>query len=237
MNDITYTCDMTCVTWLIHMCVTYMNECMSHVTHMNESCHTCRLTPATWHVWHDSFICVSHIWMSAWVMSHIWMSHVTHVDLHLRHDMCDMTHSYVCHIYEWVHESCHTYEWVMSHMSTYTCDMTHSYVWHAYMWHDSSIFVTRFTSVVWLIHVIWLIRVIRHIHMKDMTHIRDKAHTCLWHDSYACICVASHLSKTIRHMCDITDMCDMTASYVWHDSFMCVTWLIHVCDMIHICVI
>ena len=65
---------------------------MSHVTHMEESCHT--------YGW-----VMSHIWMShvthmeeschtyGWVMSHIWMSYVTHMD-----------------------ESCHTYGWVMSHM-------------------------------------------------------------------------------------------------------------------------
>jgi len=53
---------------------------MSHVTHMNGSCHT--------YEW-----VMSHIWMShvthmnvsyhtyKWVMSHIWMSHVTHMTL------------------------------------------------------------------------------------------------------------------------------------------------------------
>ena len=73
--------------WMSH--VTHMNESchtyewvmsriwMSHVTHMNESCHTCK-----------------------WVMSHTWMSHVTHVDES-------------CHTRAW---SCHTYESVMANI-------------------------------------------------------------------------------------------------------------------------
>ena len=66
---------------------------MSHVTHMNESCHTYE-----------------------WVMSHIWMSHVTHMN-----EVChtyewvlsQIWMSLVTHMIE----SCHTYEWVMSRMN------------------------------------------------------------------------------------------------------------------------
>ena len=102
---------------------------MSHVTHIDESCHT-----------HERVM--SHIWTShvtrmneschtyEWVKSHVWMSHVTH-----------MNES--CHTSEWVmslqvvrtlwfttyecevacmNMSCHTYERVMSH---YECEVTH----------------------------------------------------------------------------------------------------------------
>ena len=74
---------------------------MSHVTHMNESCHP--------YEWVMSCIGMSHESRHAnvvvtdtyeWVMSHIWMSHVTRMN-----------------------ESCHPYEWVMSHIwiSHVTC--------------------------------------------------------------------------------------------------------------------
>ena len=69
--------------------VTHMNKrvmshiWMSHVTHMNASCHTYEwLVSHTWmsHVTHMNEPC--HIWMRRvlyeWVMSHRWMSHVTH---------------------------------------------------------------------------------------------------------------------------------------------------------------
>ena len=96
---------------------------MSHVTHINESCHTyewvvtdIRMSYAThmdesWVMTHththrhrpESKLAaewvMSHLWTSC-VMSNIRMSHVTHVNES-------------CHTYEWV-MSCHTYEWVMS---------------------------------------------------------------------------------------------------------------------------
>ena len=80
---------------------------MSHVTHVDETCHT--------YGW-----VMSHMWMSyvtlmdeschiyGWVVSHIWMSHVTHID-----------------------ESCHTYRWVMSHIS-----MSHvTHIWMSHVTH------------------------------------------------------------------------------------------------------
>jgi len=85
------------------MCVPYLpasHICMSHVTHMNESCHT-----------YESVM--SHTY--AWVTWHKWMSHVTHMNQS-------------CHTYDWVmshirkshvthmNQSCHTYDWVTSHI-------------------------------------------------------------------------------------------------------------------------
>jgi len=80
--------------WMIPSQVTHVNDLwhtkwMSHVTHMNESCHT--------YEW-----VISHVWMShvtrmnesshtyEWVMSHVWMSRVTRMN-----------------------ESCHTYKWII----------------------------------------------------------------------------------------------------------------------------
>ena len=64
---------------------------MSHVTHMNESCHT-----------HE------------WVMSHIWMSHVTHMNESCHTHEWVMSHTWMSHVTH-INESCHTHEWVMSH--------------------------------------------------------------------------------------------------------------------------
>ena len=70
---------------------------MSHVTHMNESCHTYE-----------------------WVMSHIWMRHVTNMNESCHTYECVMSHIWMSHVTH-MNESCQTYEWVMSHIW-----MTHS---------------------------------------------------------------------------------------------------------------
>ena len=69
---------------------------MSHVTHMNESCHTYE-----------------------WDMSHTWMSHVTHMNesrdtyewicFTCTNESCHMSHIRMSSV------TCHTYNWVTSH--------------------------------------------------------------------------------------------------------------------------
>jgi len=68
---------------------------MSHVTPMNESCHTYEWVMESCHTYE-------------WVMSHIWMSHGTHMN-----HSCHTWMSFVAHM----NESCHRYEWAMSHLS------------------------------------------------------------------------------------------------------------------------
>jgi len=58
---------------------------MSHVTHMNESCHTykCLFTRFTLFTWSTSLYPVyslDSLSSYEWVMAHIWMSHVTHMN-------------------------------------------------------------------------------------------------------------------------------------------------------------
>ena len=147
---------------------------MSHVTHINESCHTYKRVMS--HIWMSHVTRMNeschmlHIWASICrelegVMSHIWMSHVTHMN-----------------------ESCHTYEWVMSHAShmgeylsrvgrcvrvcvcvcyasrvtacmwtwlVHMCDVPSSYLW-----------CDSFICVTWLVY------------MCDMTRLY------VWHDSF-----------------------------------------------------
>jgi len=88
--------------------------CVSHVTHVYESCHTrgsvmshmrmCHVT----HMYESCHTCV-------WVMSHWWISHVTHVYASCHKCVWVMSHMCVSHVTH-VYESCHTCVWVMSHM-------------------------------------------------------------------------------------------------------------------------
>ena len=120
-----------CATWLIHMydmtlwetwgaersfstfqwVKLRINESchirMSHVTHLNESCHTYE-----------------------WVMSQIWMSHGTHMN-----ELCHLyewvlLHIWMSHVTR-IHESCYTYTWIISHTwmihVTYTNESCHTY--------------------------------------------------------------------------------------------------------------
>jgi len=134
---------------------------MSHVTHINQSCHThanrgappsaferecvishnvTRMNEVI-HISHPS----GHVWMvhvtninGQWVMSHEWSSHSTY---------SRWLYSGVesCHTYEWcmshmwmsrvthMDESCLTYEWVVSHM--WMSHVTHRYLsCHTYEW-------------------------------------------------------------------------------------------------------
>ena len=71
---------------------------MSHVTHMNESCHTYE-----------------------WVMSHIWMSHVTHMKESCHTYEWAMSHIWMSHATR-MNESCHTsYMNVSCHAMSRTC--------------------------------------------------------------------------------------------------------------------
>jgi len=104
---------------------------MSHVTHIDESCHT-----------HERVM--SHIWTShvtrmneschtyEWVRSHVWMSHVTYMN-----------------------DSCHTCEWVMSlqvvrtvWFDAYECEVTHlNMSCHTYEWVMSHIWMSHVTHM------------------------------------------------------------------------------------------
>jgi len=106
--------------WELWQCVSMSFIPMSHVTHMNESCHT--------YEWDMSHIWISHVtkWMShvthmneschtyEWVMSHVWISHITHMKESCHINEWDMSHIWMGHVTH-VNESCHSYEWVMSH--------------------------------------------------------------------------------------------------------------------------
>jgi len=86
-----------------------------------------------WHVWHDSFICVTWL-IHMCDMTHLYVWHDPFIRVTWLVHMCDMTHSYV-----W-HDSFIRVTWLI-HM----CDMTDSLT-HSHVWHDT------FRRVTWLIH-------------------------------------------------------------------------------------
>jgi len=209
-----------------------------HVTHMNETCHTCR-----------------------WDMSHIWMSHVTHMNETCHTcgwSMCEWGHDSVIYV-TWLIQKCDmTYSYIWRDSCTQRCeaiialrhldwgkitphiwmrhvahvnaecgsgDMTYSYVWHdyLYMWHES--FIKRREAIIAQRHFDSG-EVTSHIWMRHVAHVNgacgsgDMTHSYVWHDSYICMTWLIH-------------KCDMTRTRKWHDLFACVTRLIHMCDVTH----
>jgi len=164
---------------------------MSHVTHINASCHTCQCVVA--HIrqgicgWYAEGVLELH------VMAHIRMSHVTHMN-----------------------ESCHTYGWVMSHISmrrgthiniswhifdgefvdgmlmefpdrmswhTHKNESCHTYEW--VMSHKSMRHVTHISASCHTHQC-----VMSHTSMHHVTHINASCHTYQ--------CVVAHISQGIR---------------------------------------
>jgi len=196
---------------------------MSHVTHMNESCHTYKS-----------------------VMSHIWMSHVTHMNESWHTYGWVISHmNESCHTYEWIM----SHIWmrhVMSHIwmrlvkchdsfirvsrDAFTCahhlpshDLTPSYAQH-----------DTFIRVTWLIHVrtIRLIRVIwlneSSVNPKSTSNQSSKPCTVLqypskkWHDLFTYVLSGLYVwyDTFIRRWLD-------SFIRVRHDISICTTWLIH----------
>ena len=188
---------------VLSLCV-YVFECvikyewMSHVTRMNEWCHT-----------------------SEWVMSHIWMSHVVHLNescctsewvrshIRMSHVRC-REHIWMSHV-TLMNESHPIYEWITPHI--WTCRvprrvciwMSHVlrrvYIW-VYVWYDSFICVTRL------------------IYICDMTHSR-RVYIWIYHADAA----ALHMCDMTQFVCVtwLIHTCDMTHSrrvYIWvyHDD-------------------
>jgi len=138
---------------------------MSHVPHMNKSCHTFQ-----WVMSHISMSHVTHINESChtyeWVMSHTWLSHVTHMN-----------------------ESCHTYEWVMSHM--WMSHVTHiNESCHTYEWVVSHLWMSHVTHINESCHTYeW---VMSHIWMSHVTHMNESCHTYEWVMSHIWITCKRH---------------------------------------------
>ena len=135
---------------------------MRHVTHMNESCHTCEWVMShMWmsHVTHMKYTAGIRRWgfnrygkschRYEWIMSHIRMSHATHMN--------ELRHTHVTHMQGYnvgvlidmlshgLREVCH-----VTHSSIR--DATHSYItWLIHIWHMGRVMGSEM-YVTWLTH-------------------------------------------------------------------------------------
>jgi len=159
---------------------------MSHVTHMNESCHTYE-----------------------WVMSHIWMGHVTHTNESCHTESCHTYEWVMSHIgmsrVTHRNESCHTYKRVMSHIgmshvtqrnesasflgvTSHERVPTYEYVEHIYTYKSIRLYscetLSRRTRE-WVKSHIWMSHV---THTNESCHIYESCHTYEW--------VMSHIWKS-----------------------------------------
>ena len=75
------------------------NIWMSHVKHMNESCHTFTHMDESCHTY-------------GWVMAHIWMSHGTHMDESCQFKTCDETRVEFKRVTRLIHMCCMTHLYV-----------------------------------------------------------------------------------------------------------------------------
>ena len=150
------------------------HACISHVTHINPSCHT------DW-FWAE----ISRFPFSSqsgdsceWVMSHIWMIHVTRMN-----ESHHITH---------IKKLRHAYAWVLSHVW-----MSHvtriKELWHAYEWVASRVWMSMdeyewvwTNEHEWASHTyecvvshVWM----RHVaHMRHVTHMNESGLTNLFRD-------------------------------------------------------
>jgi len=191
---------------------------MSHVTHVIESCHTCKWVKThkcgwvIWHIWispptpieescHTYERVTLNMWRSQGTPSNesfsTWMSRITRSNekvTHMNEHVAYMSHAYV-----W-HESFICMKGLIP-----KCDRTHPYVWHescicvswpihmydmthSYVWQDS------FVCATWLIHdVLWA--------MMNVTCERMLIYACQRHK---CIVVNTCITKSLsRVMCNL----------------------------------
>ena len=172
---------------------------MSHVTHINEPCHTYE-----------------------WVMSHIWMSHVTHMNEPCHTYEWVMSHMRMSHV-TYMNESCHTYEWVMSHIcmsrATYQVSLqTKRLMRGSWTWCPSNCkrFSSSFMSHPWLIHsfsFVTHLSVLRDSNCKRFSTSFMMTYSWLIHDSFVTHPWLIHKSF-------------MNHTWLIHDSSLLDSWVI-----------
>ena len=188
---------------------------MSHVTHMNESCHT-----------HE------------WVVSHTWMSRATHMN-----ESCH-THEYVMSEtgMGWLRlvGSFKSHVSFAEYSLFYRALLQkRPIIWRSLLIVATPYFAqSRVKSHIGMSHVTrmnesWLL-----IHAERFI-IHAYTHTCgvnqvvrnsIFNGLHHGICVCEGGRGTIQ----VWRRLSYVYSYVRHDSFMCVAWLIHMCDMTHL---
>jgi len=143
---------------------------MSHITHVNESCHTCSWVMS--HKSRHSALCCEED-----ANNHQKLSHVAHSNESCRTCEWAMSHVATSHTAH-VNESYHTRQWAMSHTWMHSWVMSHmlmSHVTHVneschtgYGTHYSAVKKAQQTTRNW---------VISHIAMRHVTHVNESCHT------------------------------------------------------------
>jgi len=112
---------------------------MSHVPHINESCHIYEWVISC--VWMSHITCINESCHTyEWVMAHIWMSHGTRISQHMG-VKCPRVINHVTHM----DESCYTHGWVMA-LVRRSMAMLHDErdaLYHTYEWVISHIWMSR----------------------------------------------------------------------------------------------
>jgi len=176
---------------------------MSHVTHVDESCHICEsvMNEACKHLCHTSSPWaepVLALWQ--WVMSHTSMSHVTCTKESCNTRIAQRTFDWnPCLLYVYDNESCHTCEWAISHRwMCFVMDLDES------EWVMSSICMSHFTHVNEACHTYeWGVS---HIWISHMTRMNESCHT---HE-----CGESHV--WMSHVTHMNESCPTYESVMWH---------------------
>ena len=195
--------------------VTCVNESChtnSHVTRVDESCRTCR-----------------------WVMSHEWMSHDT-----WRKGMAVMVR---CDFGKWVMSHTHKLVW-MSHGTSQGCRKT-CHTWHICMPHGTFMNECHdsFIRVPWRIHMcamthwpLWHAchEGVEHIHESVMAHTWMSHVIHVWMSQLLGFMALKDMTRS--YVCRMNESLTHSAPYARlerHDSFICASGLIHICDMTH----
>ena len=140
--------DVSCVCACAHLMET---SWMSHVSHMNESCHTYE-----------------------WVMSHIWMSHVTHMN-----ESCHTYESHVCvHVRTWRRHHvcdlglCRFVEYFLVFGVLLPCLLCATSLSFVCMWHDGHPLMSPSSA-----HILWCLHHTRaHLLMSPSPHKNTQFH-------------------------------------------------------------
>jgi len=188
---------------------------MSHVTYMNDSCHT--------HIW------MSHVTLTyEGGMSHLNMNESCHT-VSLHQNLLPLSY-----LHRIMNESCHTYEGVMSHL--HVNESRHTYIWRKhvtliYAWVMSHTDCAPISTPVVLFasHYEW---VTSHGWMSHFTHMNESRLTYKWVMSHIWL---SHVTLTYEWVMSHLHMNESCHTYEWvmshlHMNESCHTyiWMSHV---------
>jgi len=235
-----------CVTWHIPACLVrvrgrthpYVWRDYFHIIRSCVWCGSLHVSDMTrLYAWHDWFLCVT-----LWLDSSIWVCY-WHVCV-LTSNMCvtlmdeEVCFLCVCALHIFV---CVTDMYVCSlQMYAWLYDMTHPYVWFAsfvrIILRIRMCAMTHFMWMTWLVHThgmthsrVWLCDLTHpYVCVTDMYVCSLQICVLLWWMKRSVSCVCVHFIYTCVLL---TCMC---ARFKCMRAF--VTWLIHMCDMPHLCV-